>query len=359
MAKSLGGEPLSILVGLNYLDPAGSPRTAVLPQTPLSGSRKSVRRAAPSTQTKESAPWPLRRTSASVSCWRPGFTSVTRRAVGTREMRRFIWGERGGIYIIDLLQTERLLRQAQEFVGDLAARGGTVLFVGTKKQARDSVKEVAEACGMPHINHRWLGGLLTNFQTINQAHQAACTTSSATRPTASWRCCRRVKRLSAEADLVKLRANLGGVKNMTRTPDRDLRRRPQRPSSIGVREAQRLRIPLIGLVDTNWRSRRRRLRHPGQRRRDPLLRRHSPRALGKLDRRRRRGSGRPPRRPASPASRRPWPARQAEGETPRREGPRRPHAARPPPRPRPPRRPHSPPRVAGCANSEEGHLPLR
>jgi small subunit ribosomal protein S2 len=141
------------------------------------------------------------------------------------KMRRFIWGERGGIYIIDLLQTERLLRQAQEFVADLSARGGTVLFVGTKKQARDSVKEVAEACGMPYVNHRWLGGLLTNFQTINQ-------------------------RISAEADLAKLRANLGGVKNMTRTPDAifvvDLK-----TEVIGVHEAQRLRIPLIGLVDTN------------------------------------------------------------------------------------------------------------
>jgi small subunit ribosomal protein S2 len=165
------------------------------------------------------------------------------------KMRRFIWGERGGIYIIDLLQTERLLRQAQEFVGDLAARGGTVLFVGTKKQARDSVKEVAEACGMPHINHRWLGGLLTNFQTINQRikrlhdlERYEADGQLALLPTR--------ERLAAEADLAKLRANLGGVKNMTRTPDAifvvDLK-----TEVIGVREAQRLRIPLIGLVDTN------------------------------------------------------------------------------------------------------------
>jgi small subunit ribosomal protein S2 len=165
------------------------------------------------------------------------------------KMRRFIWGERGGIYIIDLLQTERLLRQAQEFVGDLAARGGTVLFVGTKKQARDSVKDVAEACGMPHINHRWLGGLLTNFQTINQRikrlhdlERYEADGQLALLPTR--------ERLSAEADLAKLRANLGGVKNMTRTPDAifvvDLK-----TEVIGVREAQRLRIPLIGLVDTN------------------------------------------------------------------------------------------------------------
>src|SRR3954467_14318810 len=165
------------------------------------------------------------------------------------KMRRFIWGERGGIYIIDLLQTERLLRQAQAFVGDIAARGGTVLFVGTKKQARDSVKEVAEACGMPHINHRWLGGLLTNFQTINQRikrlhdlERYEADGQLALLPTR--------ERLSAEADLAKLRANLGGVKNMTRTPDAifvvDLK-----TEVIGVKEAQRLKIPLLGLVDTN------------------------------------------------------------------------------------------------------------
>jgi len=165
------------------------------------------------------------------------------------KMRRFIWGERGGIYIVDLLQTERLLRQAQEFVGELASRGGVVLFVGTKKQARDSVKEVAEACGMPYINHRWLGGLLTNFQTINQRikrlhdlERYEAEGQLALLPTR--------ERLSAEADLAKLRANLGGVKNMTRTPDAvfvvDLK-----AETIGVKEAQRLRIPLIGLVDTN------------------------------------------------------------------------------------------------------------
>ncbi len=83
------------------------------------------------------------------------------------KMRRFIHGERGGIYIIDLLKTSALLEQAQEFVDTLARRGGTVLFVGTKKQARDTIAGVAEAAGMPYVNHRWLGGLLTNFQTIN------------------------------------------------------------------------------------------------------------------------------------------------------------------------------------------------
>ena len=81
--------------------------------------------------------------------------------------RRYIFGERGGIHMIDLQKTERLLQKAQDFAGDLAGRGGTVLFVGTKKQARDGIKEIAEAAGQPYVNHRWLGGLLTNFQTIS------------------------------------------------------------------------------------------------------------------------------------------------------------------------------------------------
>ena len=105
-------------------------------------------------------------------------------------MRRFIHGENGGIYIIDLLKTQALLEQAQRFATEIAHRGGTVLFVGTKKQARDGVKDIATAAGMPYVNHRWLGGLLTNYQTMPRA-SSACTTSSAIRPTASSRCCRR------------------------------------------------------------------------------------------------------------------------------------------------------------------------
>ena len=165
------------------------------------------------------------------------------------KMRRFIHGETGGIYVIDLLKTERLLREAQEFASAVAHRGGTVLFVGTKKQARDAVKDVAEAAGMPYVNHRWLGGLLTNFQTINQRikrlhdlERFETEGQLALLPTR--------ERMAAEADLAKLRANLGGVKNMTRTPNAmvviDLK-----VEEIAVREAQRLRIPVIGLVDTN------------------------------------------------------------------------------------------------------------
>jgi small subunit ribosomal protein S2 len=165
------------------------------------------------------------------------------------KMRRFIWGERSGIYIIDLLQTERLLHQAREFVSQVAHRGGTVLFVGTKKQARDAVKETAEACGMPYVNHRWLGGLLTNFQTISlrtkRLHDLERYETEGQLALLPTR-----ERMAAQADLEKLRANLGGVKNMQRTPDAmfviDLK-----TEAIAVKEAQRLRIPIIGLVDTN------------------------------------------------------------------------------------------------------------
>jgi small subunit ribosomal protein S2 len=165
------------------------------------------------------------------------------------KMRRFIFGERGGNYIIDLVKTSALLDQAQAFANELSHRGGTVLFVGTKKQARDTIKEVAEAADMPFVNHRWLGGLLTNFETISQRirrlhdlERYETEGQLALLPTR--------ERMGAQADLAKLRANLGGVKNMQRVPDAmfviDLK-----TEEIAVKEARRLRIPIIGLVDTN------------------------------------------------------------------------------------------------------------
>jgi small subunit ribosomal protein S2 len=165
------------------------------------------------------------------------------------KMRRFIHGERNGIYIIDLLKTAALLEQSQRFVDELARRGGTVLFVGTKKQARDAVRDVATESGMPYVNHRWLGGLLTNFQTISlrirRLHDLERYESEGQLALLPTR-----ERMAAQADLEKLRANLGGVKNMQRVPDAmfvvDLN-----TEAIAVREAQRLRIPVIGLVDTN------------------------------------------------------------------------------------------------------------
>src|SRR6059058_2716363 len=164
-------------------------------------------------------------------------------------MRRFIFGERDGNYIIDLLQTQAMLEDARQFAAEISRRGGTVLFVGTKKQARDTIKDVAESADMPYVNHRWLGGLLTNYQTISlrirRLHDLERYETEGQLellPTS--------ERMAAQADLEKLRANLGGVKDMQRVPDAvfviDLK-----TEAIAVREAQRLRLPIIGLVDTN------------------------------------------------------------------------------------------------------------
>jgi small subunit ribosomal protein S2 len=165
------------------------------------------------------------------------------------KMRRFIYGERDGIYIIDLLKTADLLESAQNFVDDLTRRGGTILFVGTKKQARDAIQEVATASGMPYVNHRWLGGLLTNYHTISKRtkrlHDLERYATEGQLDLLPTR-----ERITAQKDLEKLQANLGGVKDMQRVPDAmfviDLK-----TEAIAVREAQRLRIPIIGLVDTN------------------------------------------------------------------------------------------------------------
>src|SRR4249919_10480 len=164
-------------------------------------------------------------------------------------MRRFIYGEREGIHIIDLLQTEQLLNQATQFVTEVAAKGGVVLFVGTKKQARDSVEEWAKRCGMPYVNRRWLGGLLTNFNTIRKRIQRLHELRELKEdgrldllPTK--------ERMSMEAELRKLEYNLGGVADMPRLPDAaiiiDLE-----TEEIALREAERLEIPIVGLVDTN------------------------------------------------------------------------------------------------------------
>ena len=165
------------------------------------------------------------------------------------KMRRFIFGERDGIHIIDLQKTERLLHNAQEFAGELAGRGGTVLFVGTKKQARDTIKEAADSCGMPYVDQRWLGGLLTNFQTINKRirrlHELREWTETGSMDLLPVR-----ERIGAMSERDKLETNLGGVADLQRPPDAmfvvDLK-----TEAIGVREAIRLKIPIIGLVDTN------------------------------------------------------------------------------------------------------------
>ena len=167
------------------------------------------------------------------------------------KMKEYIFGERNGINIIDLQKTQKMFRDAISFVTGLMGedRGRYILFVGTKRQAQDAIREEAERAGQFYINQRWLGGLLTNFQTINQRirrlhdlERYEAEGQLALLPTR--------ERMAAQADLAKLRANLGGVKNMQRVPDAmfviDLK-----TELIAVREAQRLRIPIIGLVDTN------------------------------------------------------------------------------------------------------------
>jgi small subunit ribosomal protein S2 len=165
------------------------------------------------------------------------------------KMKRFIFDERGGIYIIDLQQTQALLQEAHDFARNVSERGGTILFVGTKKQAQDAVSGEAERVGMPHVSHRWLGGLLTNWRTIadriTYLHELR-----RLRDEDQLDLLPAKERITMLNELEKLEANLGGVANMKRQPDAifivDLRK-----EQLAVNEARRLGIPVIALVDTN------------------------------------------------------------------------------------------------------------
>ena len=165
------------------------------------------------------------------------------------KMRRYIFGERDGIYIIDLTKTLELLEESHELVRNIADRGGTVLFVGTKKQAQDAVSEHAKRVGMPYVNNRWLGGLLTNWRTISERitylHDLRRLKTDGQLDLLPSK-----ERIAMEADLAKLEANLGGVADMKRQPDAvfviDMKK-----EQLAVRETRRLGVPVIGLVDTN------------------------------------------------------------------------------------------------------------
>ena len=165
------------------------------------------------------------------------------------KMKRFIFAERGGIYIIDLQQTLALLEEAHAFVRNLAERNGTILFVGTKKQAQDAIEEQAKRVGMPYVNHRWLGGLLTNWRTISdridRLHDLRRQKEEGQLELLPAK-----ERLGMLAELEKLENNLGGVADLRRQPDAafiiDLRK-----EQLAVREARRLGMPVIALVDTN------------------------------------------------------------------------------------------------------------
>jgi small subunit ribosomal protein S2 len=165
------------------------------------------------------------------------------------KMKRFIFAERGGIYIIDLQKTLELLEESHAFVRNIAERGGNVLFVGTKKQAQDAVKEQAERVGMPYVNHRWLGGLLTNWRTISERIERLHELRRL-KDEGQLELLPPKERITLEGELEKLNANLGGVADMRRQPDAvfivDLRK-----EQLAVRESFRLGVPVVGLVDTN------------------------------------------------------------------------------------------------------------
>jgi small subunit ribosomal protein S2 len=165
------------------------------------------------------------------------------------KMRRFIYGERNGIYVIDLRQTVGLIEQAYTFIRDLVARGGTVLFVGTKKQAAETIRYQAERVGMPYVTERWMGGMLTNFETmrsrINRLRELEAMQSSGT-----YELLPKKEVLQLEREREKLQINLGGIRDMAKVPnavwivDTVI-------EEIAVKEANRLNIPVVGILDTN------------------------------------------------------------------------------------------------------------
>jgi small subunit ribosomal protein S2 len=165
------------------------------------------------------------------------------------KMKPYIFGERNGIYIIDLGRTAKLYREAAEFVTNVVAQGGTILFVGTKRQAQDAIAEEAQRCGMFFVNQRWLGGLLTNFSTIQRSlarlRELEAMTTDGRYDTLSKK---EIARLEKERR--KLAKNLDGIRGMGRLPEAvfvvDTRH-----EQIAVDEARKLKIPVIGVVDTN------------------------------------------------------------------------------------------------------------
>jgi small subunit ribosomal protein S2 len=165
------------------------------------------------------------------------------------KMRRFIFAERNGIYIIDLLQTLEGIEESYEFVRDLVARGGKILFVGTKKQISEMIAEQAKRCGMPYVNYRWLGGMLTNFQTI---HRRILRLRDLETQEAQgiFEELPKKEALKLRHEMEKLRKNLDGIREMNRHPNAvfvvDTRK-----EDICVREARKLGIPVVAVVDTN------------------------------------------------------------------------------------------------------------
>ncbi len=165
------------------------------------------------------------------------------------KMRRFIFGERNGIYIVDLQQTLERIDTAYRFVRGTVADGGTVLFVGTKKQAREPIQQMAQRCNMPYVNYRWLGGMLTNFQTV---HTRVAKLREMERLVATGEVEQMIKKegLKVKREVVKLDRNLGGIRNLEKLPSA-IFVIDTKQEHIAVTEANRLGIPVVAIVDTN------------------------------------------------------------------------------------------------------------
>ena len=165
------------------------------------------------------------------------------------KMKPYIFGSRGDIYIIDLKQTLVDLDKAYTFVSNLARKGGTVLFVGTKKQAQEPIAEAANRCGMPYVNARWLGGMLTNFVTIRQ-RVVYMEDLEAQEADGRMALLPKKEQILKRKELAKLQTNLNGIRNMKKTPDAIFIIDTCR-EEIAVNEARRLNIPIVGTLDTN------------------------------------------------------------------------------------------------------------
>ncbi len=165
------------------------------------------------------------------------------------KMKEYIFGERNGIHIIDLQKTLKLFREASRFVGELSASGKTLLFIGTKRQAQESVAEEANRCGMFYVNHRWLGGTLTNWATLQKSIKRLKTLKAMTE---DGRMAQLSKKEAARLDreLKHLKQNLSGVENMSALPDA-MFVIDSHAEAIAVREARRMGVPVVSIVDTN------------------------------------------------------------------------------------------------------------
>ncbi len=166
------------------------------------------------------------------------------------KMKPYIFGARNGIHIIDLQQTVTMFKSVAAFVRDLAAGGGNVLFVGTKKQAQDAIREEAERCGMFHVHNRWLGGTLTNFSTIRQSIERLRKIEEMENDPKIVEALTKKEMLGLKREKEKLEQSLGGIKGMKKLPDAIFVVDPNQ-EEIAVKEARKLGIPVVAVIDTN------------------------------------------------------------------------------------------------------------